>query len=62
MACRSAQRAQEAIAELEKETGKTALFIQLDLADLASVKRAAEAYLSMETRLNTLFNSGYELP
>ena len=45
MASRSAQRAQDAIEELRKETGKEALFLQIDLADLQSVKRAANEFL-----------------
>ena len=44
MASRSHARAEEAIADLEHETGKRAIFLELDLADLASVKKAAEAF------------------
>jgi len=35
---------QAAIADLEGETGKKAIFLELDLADLASVKRSAETF------------------
>jgi NAD(P)-dependent dehydrogenase (short-subunit alcohol dehydrogenase family) len=45
MACRSEEKAKVAIEELTKETGKTALFLKLELSDLSSVERAAEAYL-----------------
>jgi hypothetical protein len=44
IASRNAQKAGEAIKELKKETGKDAHFIKLDLADLKSVKAAAEDY------------------
>ena len=45
MAARSRERATTAIADLEKETGRAAIFLQLDLADLSSVKRAALDFL-----------------
>ena len=44
IAARNPQKAEDAIADLKKETGKEALFIKLDLADLKSVKAAAEDY------------------
>ncbi len=44
MASRSRSKAEAAIADLEKETGKKAIFLEIDLADLASVKRAAETF------------------
>jgi len=46
-----------AIAELKRETGREALFLRLDLADLRAVKAAAEEFLSMETELHVLFNN-----
>lgn len=48
MASRSRARAEEAIADIEGQTGKKAIFLELDLADLASVKRAAEAFQRYE--------------
>lgn len=45
MACRNQLKAAEAILELQKQTGKEAMFLQLDLADLKSVKAAAEDFL-----------------
>ena len=45
LAARSRDKAEEAIEGLKDATGKTALFVQLDLADLASVKAAAQAFL-----------------
>ncbi|KAF7332842.1 Short-chain dehydrogenase/reductase family protein [Mycena venus] len=47
-----------AIKSLEKETGNSAIFLQLDLADLPSVRAAAETFLSHESRLDILFNNG----
>ena len=45
IACRSQGKADLAIEELEKQTGKKAIFLKLDLADLHSVKAAAEEFL-----------------
>ncbi|KAF7290297.1 NAD-binding protein [Mycena chlorophos] len=58
VAARSKSRATEAIDTLEAATGKRAQFLQLDLADLASVKASAEDFLRRETRLDMLFNNG----
>lgn len=59
MASRSRARAEEAISELARETGgRCAIFLELDLADLASVRRAAEEYAAKESLLHVLFNSG----
>jgi retinol dehydrogenase-12 len=45
IAARSKSRADSAIEWLKTETGgKTAIFLQLDLADLASVRRAVEEF------------------
>lgn len=41
---RSEQKAKTCIEELQKETGKTALFIKIELADLKSVHEAAEEF------------------
>ena len=46
MAARDPSRAEEAIETLKTETGKDDIhFLPLDLADLASVRKAAELYL-----------------
>ncbi|KAJ6509687.1 NAD(P)-binding protein [Mycena vulgaris] len=58
LAARSAEKGADAIKKLEAETGKTAIFLQLDLADLAGVRRAATAYLVQESRLDIIFNNG----
>ncbi|EJD37926.1 NAD(P)-binding protein [Auricularia subglabra TFB-10046 SS5] len=59
MASRSKARAEEAISELEATTGgRRAIFLELDLADLASVRRAAQEFVAKETALHALFNSG----
>jgi len=39
-------------------TGKEAIFLKLDLADLKNVKAAAEEFLSKEKELHVLFNNG----
>ncbi len=46
IATRNQQNAEEAISDLHQQTGKDAIFISLDLAELASVKAAAEQFLS----------------
>lgn len=45
MASRSKGKAEEAIEELKALTGKEAIFLELDLASLASVRTAAETFL-----------------
>ena len=57
MASRNRERAAAAIADLETQTGRTAIFLQLDLSSLASVKTAAEEFLRMERELHILFNN-----
>ncbi|CCM06317.1 uncharacterized protein FIBRA_08569 [Fibroporia radiculosa] len=51
MASRSQEKAEAAIKELKEQTGKEALFLQLDLGCLASVRRAAEEYLRYTTHV-----------
>jgi retinol dehydrogenase 12 len=46
MASRSRERAQVAIAKLKAETGKEAVFLELDLSSLASVRKAADDFRS----------------
>ncbi|KAG8987306.1 hypothetical protein FRB94_001991 [Tulasnella sp. JGI-2019a] len=58
MASRSKDRAFAAIAELKAETGKDAIFLQLDLANLDSITQAAQEFKSKERCLHILFNSG----
>ncbi|KAI0633469.1 NAD-P-binding protein [Trametes polyzona] len=58
MAARNEAKATAAIAELYRETGKRAVFLKLDLADLKSVKAAAQDFVCKESRLHVLFNSG----
>ncbi|KAF7343514.1 Short-chain dehydrogenase/reductase family protein [Mycena sanguinolenta] len=58
LAARSGQKANAAIERLEAETKKRAILLQLDLADLRSVRKAAEAFLAQESRLDLLFNNG----
>ncbi|KAF7360538.1 Short-chain dehydrogenase/reductase family protein [Mycena venus] len=58
LAARSAEKATAAIKRLEEETGKSAIFIQVDLADLPSVRKAADAFLARESKLDLLFNNG----
>jgi len=57
LAARSPERAEAAIKELSKTTGKDAIFLKLDLSSLEAVKAAAEEFLSKETQLHVLFNN-----
>ncbi|KAI0745540.1 NAD(P)-binding protein [Earliella scabrosa] len=58
MASRNETKALAAIEELRTATGRLAIFLRLDLADLRSVKAAAAEFMSKESRLDVLFNSG----
>ncbi|KAH7913694.1 NAD(P)-binding protein [Hygrophoropsis aurantiaca] len=58
LGCRDAGRAQEAIDDLKKDTGKDAHFLQLDLADLHSVKSAVVEFQRQEPALHILINNG----
>lgn len=44
IACRNQQKMEDAIADLERETGKRAHSLQLDLASLKSIKKAAAEF------------------
>ena len=57
IASRSKERVDTAIAKLKEETGKEAFFLQLDLADLSSIKRSATEFLSKEHELHVLYNN-----
>ena len=57
MAARSKSKAEQAIKDLKDATGKEAVFLELDLSDLASVRRAAAEFLSKEQALHVLFNN-----
>ncbi|KAG6854129.1 hypothetical protein C0991_010293 [Blastosporella zonata] len=46
MATRNAEKARAAIADLRAQTGKDAIFLELDLGDLKSVKTAATNFLA----------------
>ena len=54
LAARSRTNADAAIASLREETGKEPIFLELDLASLSSVRRAANEFLSKESELHIL--------
>ncbi|KAG9104004.1 hypothetical protein FRC06_006268 [Ceratobasidium sp. 370] len=59
LAARSKSKADDAIEWLKAETsGKAPVFLQLDLADLASVRRAVDEFKQKEQKLDVLFNNG----
>ncbi|GAP93140.2 putative short-chain dehydrogenase protein [Rosellinia necatrix] len=58
--CRSADKALKAIQDIETTSSHSKgslIFIPCDLADLTSVKAAADAFLAREKRLDVLFNN-----
>ncbi|EIM81817.1 NAD-P-binding protein [Stereum hirsutum FP-91666 SS1] len=58
LAARDASKGLKAIEDLKASTGgKEALFLKLDLADLRSVRQAAEEFLSKEQELHILFEN-----
>lgn len=59
LACRSEQRANAAIAQFQEERlpGEV-IYINLDLASLASIKKCATSFLAKEQCLDLLFNNG----
>ncbi|KAH9480656.1 Short-chain dehydrogenase [Psilocybe cubensis] len=57
IAARNETLVRKAIEELKSETDKEALFIKLDLADLKSVRAAAQEFQSKEPELHVLFNN-----
>ena len=61
LAARSQEKEAAAIAALKEETGRETIFLQLDLASLASVKAAAQEFLSKEPELHVLFCNAYAL-
>jgi len=59
MLCRTLSKAQAAIDELKKTTGKSSVYaIQCDLASLPSVHRAAQDLLKREGEIHLLFCNG----
>jgi len=54
---RDASRTAEAIQSLKSETGQDAIHIQMDLAELSSVKQAAEEFKKRESALHVLINN-----
>ncbi|KAH8082451.1 NAD-P-binding protein [Cristinia sonorae] len=57
MASRDKTRVQTAVASLKEATGKEAIFLELDLSSLESVRKAAQEFLSKEKELHVLFNN-----
>ncbi|GBE80410.1 Uncharacterized oxidoreductase [Sparassis crispa] len=57
LAARNKDKAEAAIRDLKELTGKEAIFLELDLASFASVRKAAAEFLSKEKELHVLFNN-----
>lgn len=56
---RTPKEAEKAINDLKGAAGKESVFLlTLNLADLQSVKAAAEDFISKEQALHTLYNNG----
>jgi NAD(P)-dependent dehydrogenase (short-subunit alcohol dehydrogenase family) len=59
VACRSQEKGRRAVADIVAATGNDAVvFLPLDLADLASVRRCAEEFLALGEPLHVLINNG----
>jgi retinol dehydrogenase 12 len=54
LSARSENKANDAIIDLERETGRRAQFLHLDLGDLNQVKKSAEEFISSVHSLTTL--------
>jgi NAD(P)-dependent dehydrogenase (short-subunit alcohol dehydrogenase family) len=57
LACRSESKTRPVLDEIKSAGGREAAFLELDLADLASVKRAASAFLASGEPLDVLINN-----
>ena len=58
IACPDAEKVQAVIDELKNWTKKDSIFfLMLDLADLTSIKAAAQEFLRKESELHTLYNN-----
>jgi retinol dehydrogenase 12 len=58
LACRSRQKGEAAVAQITAATGSTDVrFLQLDLADLASVRECVRAFLALDEPLHVLVNN-----
>ncbi|KAF9019195.1 NAD(P)-binding protein [Hymenopellis radicata] len=58
LAARNPAKSAQVIAELEEATKRRAIFLKMDLADLHSVKAAAEEFIAKESELHYLFING----
>jgi retinol dehydrogenase 12 len=58
LACRSRQKGEAAVAQIAAATGSSEVrFLPLDLADLASVRECARAFLALDEPLHVLVNN-----
>lgn len=60
IAARSKEKAAKAIEEIKAKAPKSSgdlVFLLLDLADLSTIKRSAQEFLSRESKLHVLFNN-----
>ncbi|KAG1728815.1 hypothetical protein EDD22DRAFT_810683 [Suillus occidentalis] len=57
VACRDKAKGEAAIRDLKESTGKEAHFLQLNLANLKSIKVSGEEFLQREPVLHVLFNN-----
>ncbi|KIJ39343.1 hypothetical protein M422DRAFT_257960 [Sphaerobolus stellatus SS14] len=60
IATRSETKVNEAIRKLQEETGREAIFVHLDLADLASVRRAVRELANKEEKLD-IYSTTHQL-
>ena len=58
LACRSRTKTEQVIADIKRDTGSDKLeYVELDLGDLASVRRCADGLLARDLKINGLINN-----
>ena len=62
IAVRNEEKAKSAITELKDQTGKEAIFLKLDLADLKSVKSSAEEFIRYAWSITIYYSVSEDTP
>jgi len=57
MACRSEEKAKEAIDDIKETTSGRMIFLEMDLSSLSSIRRAVDNFCSMNLPLHVLINN-----
>ena len=62
IAVRNEEKAKSAITELKEQTGKEAIFLKLDLADLKSIKSSAEEFIRYACLTYIYYSTSENIP